>query len=108
MMVDITEVRGMQSFLNSLQNPTMIEAVAAILLGVIGSFLADWVPGFSDLSARAKRLYWLIVPVALGVVAVVGSALLNAQPVTADTVFLGIVAGGTVFLGSQAAHTRKL
>ena len=95
----------MEQFLKSLLEPTVLSGVAEVLLGVVLSFAADWIPGFTELSARAKRLYWLIVPIVIPVVAVV---VLSWNTLTVETIFGAVQVGVLVFLGSQVAHTRQL
>ena len=98
----------MIEFLESLLEPGPLQAVVEVLLGVLLSFAVDWIPGFTELSARAKRLYWLIVPLALPVAAVVILSWLSATSISGDVVFHALTAGILVFLGSQASHARKL
>ena len=96
----------MEQFLKSLLEPTVLSGVVEVLLGVALSFVADWKPlGFTELSARAKRLYWLIVPIVIPVVAVV---VLSWNTLTVETIFGAVQVGVLVFLGSQVAHTRQL
>ena len=95
----------MEQFLKSLLDVTVLAGIVEVLLGVVLSFAADWIPGFTELSARAKRLYWLIVPIALPVIAVV---VLSWNTVTIDDIFGAAQVGVLVFLGGTAAHSRKL
>lgn len=98
----------MIEFLESLLDPGPLQVVVELLLGVLLSFAVDWLPGFTELSARAKRLYWLIVPLALPMAAVAILSWLSATSLTADALFHALTAGLLVFLGSQASHARKL
>lgn len=98
----------MQAFLNSLLDPTALNLVVEVVLGVVLSFMVDWVPGFTELSARAKRLYWLIVPIVFAVGAVLLLSLLGHVPIVGDNIFAAVVAGLAVFFGSQGGHTREL
>ena len=79
-----------------------------MLLGALTSFAADWLPGFTELSPRAKRLYWLIVPLLIPLAAVGVSALLQGKAISGDAVFGALVVWASIYTGSQVAHTRKL
>lgn len=98
----------MEAFFGSLLTVDGLSAIVEILLVIIGSFLADWIPGFTELSRRAKRLYWLAVPMILALGAMYVLALIREVPITAENVFLAISVGGLAFYGSQLAETRDL
>lgn len=98
----------MESFLNSLLEQNTLQAFVEIILGVACSFAVDWIPGFTELSARAKRLYWLIVPIVFALGAMFGISLLDQAAITGEDVFTAVSVGVLVFYGAQAAHTREL
>jgi len=98
----------MEAFLSSLLEPSALTITVEIVLGIVLSFMVDWVPGFTELSARAKRLYWLIVPIVFAVGAVLLLSVLGHASVTGENIFGAVAAGFAVFFGSQGGHTRNL
>ncbi len=78
-------------------------------IGFLLSFVVEWWPGYDLLPPRAKRLIMLGACLALPLLAaLVGSAVLHAQPLEIDTFWQAARAGFLAFVASTAAHTRKL
>jgi len=81
----------------------------AAVIGVALSFLVEYWRGYSALAAKAKRLVFLALCLAVPVVAALlrvawGYAALSWEPL----IWRAIQAGGAAFLTGQITHVRKL
>lgn len=94
--------------LNYLLTPSGLAWFLETMLGVIASFLVDWLPEFTELTPRAKRLYLLggclVVPV--GAVCALGAV--GGFVPGQEQLFGALFVGGSVFLGTQAGHATRL
>jgi hypothetical protein len=90
------------SFLKSLSSPDVILSILNVILLIVASYMADWLPGFTGFSPRVKRLYMgigcFILPVGAGILS--GGTLMNVWP--------ALIAGFAAFMANQAADLRNL
>ena len=91
-------------FLNYLRGPGIDAA-----LGVLLSFIIEWLPNWDTLAPRSKRVFTLLICLAIPLLATVGLALMGAVDVTLpDTWWLAVMSGAMAYGGSQVAHLRKM
>lgn len=94
--------------LNYALTPSGLAWILETLLGVALSFIADWFPEYGELSPRAKRLYLLVGCALVPVAATLLLAWLGGFAPGQEQIFGALFVGGSVFLGTQAAHAREL
>ena len=92
-------------FLQLLSSPNGVAAG----VGVVVSWLVEYIPGFDGLDPKWKRLVFLglcfIVPLAAAGLAI----LTTGAPLSWELTFWpAVLAGGIAFGGGTVAHTRKL
>ena len=80
---------------------------ALSIAGFILSFVVEWWPAYESMSSRAKRLVMMALCFVIPLVSLVGLILLGEVSLTADAVWLALVAGFSAFFGSQAADVRN-
>ena len=86
---------------------TTPDGIAAVL-GVILSYIPEYVPSWGDVAPRWKRLTIAGASLAIGVVAVVVQAQMHGVPVDAEVLYRGVRAGALALATSQMAHLRLL
>ena len=91
-------------FLNYLRGPGIDAA-----LGVLLSFVVEWLPNWDTIAPRVKRVIMLLICLAIPTIATIGLALLGAvDPKLPDTWWLAVMSGAMAFGGSQVAHLRDM
>lgn len=81
------------------------------IVGFIMSFAAEWVPGFDELSPKAKRALMMLGSFAVPLLATFGLWALEGVPVGSEAwtaIWNALQAGFLAFFTSQAAHARQL
>ena len=92
-------------FLAYASNPTAIPVV----VGVILSVLAEYVPAFTALAPKWKRAVFFAISVAVPLLAAALGVLTAGWPETwADTFWPALVAGVMAFASGTMAHLPKL
>jgi LytS/YehU family sensor histidine kinase len=98
------EVTSLPGFLQALQGPLLNVAV-----GVVLSFVEEYIPAFCTLSSQAKRLITGALCMVIPLLACLSSTLLGYQ---VNDLRYGwwpaVVAGAIAFSGATLAHTRRL
>lgn len=77
-------------------------------VGFALSFLAEWWPGYAELSPRAKRVVMMALCFVIPLGAAGGLWLIAGEPLTVETLWAAVLAGFSAFFGSQVAHARAL
>ena len=80
----------------------------AAALGVVLSWLVEYIPQWDDLAPRWKRLLVAGTALVIGVCAVVVQAQMSGTPIDADLLYRGVRAGALALATSQLAHARHL
>ena len=80
----------------------------ALVVGVLLSLVAEYVPPYQNLESKWKRLVMAAASLFLPLAALLLGFLLYEQPFTPDTIWAALVAGGAAFTSSQIAHLRTL
>lgn len=92
-------------FLKFMSEPNGI----SVIVGVVLSWLGEYVPGFTELLPKWKRLVFLAVCVLIPLVAAALRVWTAGASAGWDvTWWPSLVAGGMSFAAGQVAHTRKL
>ena len=94
-----------EAFLQSLSQPNGIAAA----VGVVLSFIVEYIPNYEALDPKYKRLIFLalcfVVPLAAAGLGVATAG----WPLTWEPTFWNaVLAGGITFSGGNIAHVRKL
>jgi hypothetical protein len=96
--------QGLPDFLFALQGPLLNVAV-----GVVLSFIQEYIPAFCGLDPKAKRLVTGALCLAIPLLACLVSTLLGYQINSLEYGWWpAIVAGAIAFSSATLAHTRKL
>jgi len=87
----------------------VVKDAIATVIGVVLSVLAEYVPKYTTISPRMKRLVMLALCFAIPIIALLLAWASNCitQP-TGDDVWQAVYAGALTFLASQIAHTIQL
>jgi len=81
----------------------------ALLLGVLLSILAEYLPKFKDLSPKWKRAVFFVIALVIPLVGcTLGILTAGWSPSWESTWWPALVAGGVAFASGTVAHIRKL
>ena len=99
-----SEIPAFDAWLVALSGP-----LVAVAVGLILSWVVEWFPQYDNLAPRVKRLVFLVVCLAVPVVAVTARGLLGYAAWTFDPLYWHALWAGVVAYGAGSlAHTRKL
>jgi len=91
-------------FLNGLRGAGINAAV-----GVVLSFVAEWLPTWEQWDARVKRVVMLVLCLAVPLAATAGLAALGELNLSdVEVWWAALLAGATAFSANQIAHLRQL
>lgn len=98
-----------ESVLAPLLEKLLIPGVLGAVVGVILSFVVDWIPGYANVNAKAKRLIFFGVCLVISAGAGVLIPLIQGHPLAWDPIVgNAIVASLAAMSGGTLAHTREL
>ena len=99
----------MIAWCDALQWMQSVEGVAAGVLGVLLSWLAEYVPGFVGLAPRWKRVAILLLCVGVPVLALLLARVTGCiEAPNGEAYWQAVASGAVAFATSQIAHLPKL
>jgi len=109
LMVVAQEAKPEDSVLIPLLKQLLVPGVLGAVVGIVLSYLVELIPSYEDLGAKAKRLVFFLIAMALSIGAGVAIPLLAGDPLAWDPIIgNAIVASLAAWSGGTLAHTRQL
>ena len=102
-------VAAEDSVLKPLLENLFIPGVLGAVVGILLSYVVDWIPGYGKVNAKAKRLMFFGVCLVISAGAGVLIPLIQGHPLAWDPIVgNAIVASLAAMSGGTLAHTREL
>jgi len=95
---------SLSEFLRFLNTSAGINAA----IGFCWSFAVEWIPAYTELPRRAKRVIMLGLCLLIPTLATVGLIAMGEAVLDESTIWAALLAGFAAFMGSQAAQLRQL